>query len=211
MDLSGKTALVLGAVKGIGKGIALSLAEAGVNVAATWFDWPESRPALETGLADTGAPHLVHQVDLTDTAAGDADYDVDDLLPPVRNALSLDGSLYAVPFYGESSFVMYNQEIMDAAGVTVPEAPTWDEIAEIARQVNTDDVAGICLRGLPGWGDLGASLTTVVNTFGGTLNVQSTPGYGSVFILQLPYAAQRTNTNEEAKELLAGLGMPFRK
>jgi sorbitol/mannitol transport system substrate-binding protein len=29
-------------------------------------------------------------------------------------------------------------------------------------------MAGICLRGKPGWGDLGASFTTVLNTFGGT-------------------------------------------
>ncbi len=107
-------------------------------------------------------------VDLTEYAKNDADYDVDDLMPPIRGALSLGEEMFAVPFYAESSFVMYNQEIMDAAGVTVPEAPTWDEIAEIARTVNSDDVAGICLRGLPGWGDLGASLTTVVNTFGGT-------------------------------------------
>ena len=63
---------------------------------------------------------------------------------------------------------MFNQQIMDDAGITVPAAPTWEEIADIARQVDTDDVSGICLRGLPGWGDFGASLTTVVNTFGGT-------------------------------------------
>jgi len=107
-------------------------------------------------------------VDLTDYAANDADYNVDDLMPAIRGALSLDGGMYAVPFYAESSFIMYNQEILDAAGQTMPEAPTWDEVAEIARAVDTDDVAGICLRGLPGWGDLGASLTTVVNTFGGT-------------------------------------------
>jgi 3-oxoacyl-[acyl-carrier protein] reductase len=69
MQLKGKTALVLGAVKGIGKGIALSLAEAGANVAATWHDWPESLEALKIEMTATGAPHLIHQIDLTDTAA----------------------------------------------------------------------------------------------------------------------------------------------
>jgi 3-oxoacyl-[acyl-carrier protein] reductase len=69
MDLSGKTALVLGAVKGIGKGIALSLAEAGVQVAATWHDWPESLAALADDLAATGTPHLIHRIDLNDTDA----------------------------------------------------------------------------------------------------------------------------------------------
>ena len=63
---------------------------------------------------------------------------------------------------------MYNQEIMDANDIVVPEQPTWEQIAEIAEQVHTDDVAGICLRGRSGWRDLGFPLTTVVNTFGGT-------------------------------------------
>ena len=50
----------------------------------------------------------------------------------------------------------------------MPANPTWDEVAEIARKIDTPDMAGICLRGKPGWGDLGASFTTVLNTFGGT-------------------------------------------
>ena len=121
--------------------------------------------------------------DLPPLAEADADYNVDDLLDPIRGALSLNGELYGVPFYGESSFVMFNQEIMDAAGIDFPAQPTWEEIAEIAEAVDTDDVAGICLRGLAGWGDLGASLTTVVNTFGGTwweANDDGTPGEAQI-------------------------------
>ena len=121
--------------------------------------------------------------DLTPLAEADDDYNLGDLLDPIRGALSLNGELYGVPFYGESSFVMFNQEIMDAAGIDFPAAPTWDEIAEIAEAVDTDDVAGICLRGLAGWGDLGASLTTVVNTFGGTwweANADGTPGEAQI-------------------------------
>jgi sorbitol/mannitol transport system substrate-binding protein len=63
---------------------------------------------------------------------------------------------------------MYRQDILDEAGLEMPAAPTWDEIAEIARAVDSDETAGICLRGKPGWGDMGASFTTVLNTFGGT-------------------------------------------
>ncbi len=106
-------------------------------------------------------------VDLTPYLEADPDYDVEDILPPVRDAISYDGQQYAVPFYGESSILMYNKEIMDAAGITVPNNPTWPEIREIAAQVNSDDVDGICMRGKPGWGDLFAPLTTVVQTFGG--------------------------------------------
>ena len=106
---------------------------------------------------------------LTDLTADLADeaYDVGDILPPVKDALSVNGKQYAVPFYGESSILMYNKEILDAAGVTLPNKPTWQQVAAAAKKVNNADHAGICLRGKPGWGDLFAPLTTVVQTFGG--------------------------------------------
>lgn len=106
-------------------------------------------------------------VDLTDRAGSQANYDVDDLLPPVRDALTVDDKLYAVPFYGESSFLMYNKEMFDAAGLTMPEHPTWQEVGDFARKLKTPDVSGICLRGKPGWGEMFAALTPVVQTFGG--------------------------------------------
>jgi sorbitol/mannitol transport system substrate-binding protein len=105
---------------------------------------------------------------LTPLARRDRSYRFNDLIPAVRNALSANGRMYASPFYGESSFVMYRKDVMRANGVTVPARPTWDQIARIARRIDTNRMAGICLRGKPGWGDLGASFTTVLNTFGGT-------------------------------------------
>lgn len=106
--------------------------------------------------------------DLTPYADADADYAVDDIIPAVRGGLSYEGGLYASPFYAESSFVMYREDLLAEAGQEMPAEPTWDEVAAIARAVDSDDVAGICLRGKPGWGDLGAAFTTVLNTFGGT-------------------------------------------
>lgn len=106
-------------------------------------------------------------VDLTDPLKSDAAYDVNDLLPPVREAISNNGKQYAVPFYGESSILMYNKEILDKAGVTLSANPTWQQVADAAKKVNSASTAGICMRGKPGWGDLFAPLTTVVQTFGG--------------------------------------------
>ncbi|MGO9742827.1 MAG: ABC transporter substrate-binding protein [Roseiarcus sp.] len=97
-----------------------------------------------------------------------ADYDVDDLLPPIRAGLSYDGQLYGAPFYGESSFVMYRTDLMKNAGLTMPEKPTWDFIKEAADKM-TDKAAGvygICLRGKAGWGENMAFLTTMANSFG---------------------------------------------
>jgi sorbitol/mannitol transport system substrate-binding protein len=99
----------------------------------------------------------------------DAAYDVDDLLPAMRNGLSVDGKLYAAPFYGESSMLMYRKDLADKAGVQLPERPTWDQVKDLAAKINNpkDGIYGICLRGKPGWGDNMAFLSTLVNTFGG--------------------------------------------
>ena len=96
------------------------------------------------------------------------DYDADDILPAMRAGLSHDGTLYAAPFYGESSMVMYRTDLMDAAGLEMPGAPTWDFIAEAARAMTDKDneIYGICLRGKAGWGENMAFLTTVANSFG---------------------------------------------
>jgi polyol transport system substrate-binding protein len=106
--------------------------------------------------------------DLTPMAKSDSAYAYSDLIPAVRNGLSANGKLYASPFYAESSFLMYRKDVLSKDGVTMPTHPTWAQVAVIAKKVNTPSMAGICLRGKPGWGDLGASFTTVLNTFGGT-------------------------------------------
>jgi sorbitol/mannitol transport system substrate-binding protein len=107
-------------------------------------------------------------VDLTPFASKDSAYQLDDIIPSVRTGLSVDDKLYAAPFYAESSFLMYRKDLLQKAGVEMPANPTWQQVADIARKVNSDETAGICLRGKPGWGDLGAAFTTVLNTFGAT-------------------------------------------
>jgi len=97
-----------------------------------------------------------------------ASYDVDDLLPAIRGGLTIDGQLYAAPFYGESSMVMYRTDLMEKAGLKMPEAPTWDFIADAARKMTDKEngVFGICLRGKAGWGENMAFLTATANSFG---------------------------------------------
>jgi sorbitol/mannitol transport system substrate-binding protein len=106
--------------------------------------------------------------DLTHFASSDRPYRLDDIIPPVREALSYGGKLYASPFYGESSFLMYRKDVLSAAGIEMPAHPTWRQVADIARRVDTPGRVGICMRGKPGWGELGATFNTVLNTFGGT-------------------------------------------
>ena len=97
-----------------------------------------------------------------------ADYDVNDLLPAIRGGLTVDGNLYASPFYGESSMVMYRKDLMEAAGMTMPDAPTWADIEAAAKAMTNRDagINGICLRGKAGWGENMAFLTAMSNSFG---------------------------------------------
>ncbi len=99
----------------------------------------------------------------------DAAYDIDDLLPAMRQGLSVDGKLYAAPFYGESSMLMYRKDLADKAGIKLPERPTWVQVRDLAAKIHNPSAGlyGICLRGKPGWGDNMAFITTLVNTNGG--------------------------------------------
>ena len=154
-------------------------AETGINVEFTFLPEDELRAVTTRDVSAGGEQFDVVQIGmfetpqfgesgfllgLNDFIAETPEYNVDDLLPAVRNGLSVDGELFSAPVYGESSFIMYRTDLID----NMPEAPTWQEVADIANAVNTDDVAGICLRTRPGWGDLGATFGTVLNTFGGT-------------------------------------------
>ncbi|WP_348814890.1 sugar ABC transporter substrate-binding protein [Halomonas sp. H10-59] len=96
------------------------------------------------------------------------DYQPEDLLPTVRQALSYQDVLYAAPFYAESAFTMYRTDLFEDAGLRMPRAPSWDFLAQAAEKLSdSDEHYGICLRGKPGWGENMALLTAMANAFGG--------------------------------------------
>jgi sorbitol/mannitol transport system substrate-binding protein len=97
-----------------------------------------------------------------------ADYAVDDLLPAIRAGLSYEDKLFAAPFYGESSMTMYRKDLFEKAGLQMPDAPSWEFVADAARKITdkAGEVYGICLRGKAGWGENMAFLTAMSNSFG---------------------------------------------
>jgi sorbitol/mannitol transport system substrate-binding protein len=107
---------------------------------------------------------------MDDYISKDTAFDQSDILKPMAASLSADGKVYGEPFYGESSFLMYRKDVLQAKGITMPDKPTWQQVADIAAKVDNSQpgMRGICLRGQPGWGQVMAPVTTVVNTFGGT-------------------------------------------
>ncbi|MFJ2645393.1 ABC transporter substrate-binding protein [Streptomyces sp. NPDC087420] len=108
---------------------------------------------------------------LDDYVKKDKAFDQADILKPLQDSLTAaDGKLYGEPFYGESSFLMYRKDIFAEKNLTMPPKPTWQQVADLAAKADgaKSGMKGICLRGLPGWGEVIAPLTTVVNTMGGT-------------------------------------------
>ncbi len=97
--------------------------------------------------------------------------DLDDIFPSMLDSLSdpETGDVYALPFFGEASFFMYNKELLDNAGVTMPENPTWEDIYDIAVAVDDEEagITGMTMRGAPGWGMSGAPFVTIINAMGG--------------------------------------------
>jgi sorbitol/mannitol transport system substrate-binding protein len=106
-------------------------------------------------------------VDLSPRIRETTGYDQADIIPSLQKSLSYKGDMYSVPFYGESSFLMYRKDLFEQAGLAMPEHPTWEQVADFAAKLDGGDRSGICLRGKPGWGEVLASLDTVINTFGG--------------------------------------------
>lgn len=104
-----------------------------------------------------------------DALKEDPEYQFEDIFEKYIEALSYDGRLYAAPGSAQASMLYYRKDLLDAAGITIPEQPTWDEVIAAAEKLHkpAEGIYGICLRGLPGWGQMGAPLGTVINTFGG--------------------------------------------
>ncbi len=104
------------------------------------------------------------------TASEKTTYDYGDLIPAVMPAYSsATKGVAAIPFYAESTMLFYRKDLLAKKGLTMPENPTWGQIYNLAKQLNDpqNGVAGIALRGLPGYGENMYIFCTVLNAFGG--------------------------------------------
>jgi len=155
-------------------------ADSGINVEWVTLEENVLRQRVTTDITTNGGQFDIMTIGMYETpiwGANDwliplndlsADYDAGDILPAMAGGLSYDGTLFAAPFYGESSMVMYRTDLMEAAGLEMPDAPSWAFIAKAARAMTDrdNDINGICLRGKAGWGEGGAFITAMSNSFG---------------------------------------------
>ena len=64
--------------------------------------------------------------------------------------------------------VMYRTDLMEKAGLEMPDAPTWEFVKQAAAAMTDKDheLYGVCLRGKAGWGENAAFITATSNSFG---------------------------------------------
>ena len=182
----GKTRLTIATVNNgdmvVMQGLSHKFEQANPNIQLRWVVLEENvlRQRTTTDVASSGGQFDVLTIGSYETpiwARRDwlrplnlpASYDVNDLLKPIREGLSNNGKLYAVPFYGESSMLYYRKDLFEKAGITVPQQPTYPQIGEWASKIHdpAHGVYGVCLRGKPGWGENMGFISTLANTFGG--------------------------------------------
>ncbi|MGB3407785.1 MAG: sugar ABC transporter substrate-binding protein [Jannaschia sp.] len=165
------------------QGLTADFTDANPDIALEWVTLEENvlRQRVTTDIATNGGQYDVMTIGTYEvpiwgkqgwlTSLNDLpeDWDAADLLPAIAGGLTVDGELYAAPFYGESSMVMYRTDLMAAAGMEMPDAPTWEFIREAAAAMTDKEkeVYGVCLRGKAGWGENMAFLSAMNNSFGG--------------------------------------------
>jgi sorbitol/mannitol transport system substrate-binding protein len=98
-------------------------------------------------------------------------YRADDLIAPVRAAVTYQGVQYAAPFNAEGTITMYRTDLFQRAGLVMPATPTWEFLGDAAAKLNDPKagVYGVCLRGKAGWGENMASILTMAHSFGARL------------------------------------------
>lgn len=151
----------------------------GVNIEWVRADENEIRQTISTDVATGGGrfdivtvgtyetPLWAEQEYLVPMEDMPAGFDSDDFITTIREPLSYEGTLYAAPFYGESSFTMYRTDLFEQAGLEMPQRPTWDFIIDAASTLSdSTDSDGICLRGKAGWGENMAFITAMAHSYG---------------------------------------------
>lgn len=77
--------------------------------------------------------------------------DLDDFFPGFLNAFQYNDTQYAMPFFGESLILMYNQEIFDDVGIEDPPS-TMQELKEVSQKIKDAGYDAIAMRGARGEG-----------------------------------------------------------
>lgn len=138
----------------------------------------DAGPYLDNGWTQPLQPLL----DSMDEDAA-AEYDAEDLIAAnIAAYSSQEKGLAAMPFYGESTMLMYRTDLFEEAGLKMPEEPTWEDVQEFAAALHGPGAGtvGMAIRGKAGYGENMYLFNTIMNAYGGQIaDMNWTPGYES--------------------------------
>ncbi len=111
------------------------------------YDVVENNTIMLPGFVESG--YVVPVGDLV--SQHDEFVDLKDFVPRYLETNVVDGQLYGLPVFGESTFLMYRKDLFEKFGIAVPK--TFDEVEAAAAAIkeNTNgEVTGITMRGQQG-------------------------------------------------------------
>ena len=71
----------------------------------------------------------------------------DDLIPATYETLTVDDDAYFAPFFGNVTVMMYNKELVEAAGYKAEDITSWEDVMAIAQKTNEAGKNGFVTRG----------------------------------------------------------------
>ncbi|KKZ75070.1 extracellular solute-binding protein [Streptomyces showdoensis] len=123
-------------------------AHPGKNVEVTLYPWADIDREVSRMVKEDRAPDVALMGAYSDFAAQGLLYSADELLsiraeanflPPLKEAGTVDYTLYGLPFVASSRLLFYNEELFDEAGAEPPR--TWSELKGAAKALKKTGVA----------------------------------------------------------------------
>lgn len=102
---------------------------------------------------------------MDDFIANDSTINIDDFMQGFIKSQTYQNKIYGLPFYGETSILMYNKELLEKANVKVP--TTMDELLSATKKLTKDGVYGIALKGNRDQASNGYVWPMFLHSFGG--------------------------------------------
>ena len=183
-DLSGEISVLVRPDEGgvFEKYVPMFEEETGVKVTVDFVSWDDITSKTLTTLASGGGGYdvvFIPSADATKLMAGGWFEPINDMLEGEEDTFlpalvdfysDADGNLLAVPWYSGASHFVYNQDILDKAGVNGADVKTWDDFMAACKAVKEAGAADYCFTPTAkyganfyyGWG-------TVAHSFGGEM------------------------------------------
>ncbi|RKN42512.1 extracellular solute-binding protein [Streptomyces hoynatensis] len=119
--------------------------QTGATLDVQFIQWADAHDKITTAMAGdelpdvaeigtTWAPEFGAAGALTDLSETiESEGLADDLVPALREAATVDGAVYGMPWYAGTRSLMYRKDIFEEHGLQAP--TTWDELRDVALQL----------------------------------------------------------------------------